>query len=97
MTASGATFPLCPIVSVDADVCIKDIVVPDYMQKTSPRDEKLAKRFLEYYHTGRFDTNVVISESNTLIDGYSAYVVATMLGLPTISAVIRHKEEHKYD
>ena len=97
MTASGAAFPFSPIVSTEKVVDIGDIRVPSYMIESEPSDEKLAKRFLEYYHTGHFDTNVVISEDGKLLDGYTAYVVAVMLNLHSIPAVIRHKEERKYD
>lgn len=97
MTASGAVFPLCHIVDLDQDVYIGSITVPEYMRNSSPSNEKLAKRFLEYYQRGRFDTNVVIAEDGTLIDGYSAYVVAVTLGLSKIPAIIRYKEERKHD
>ena len=53
MTASGATFPLRKIVATTQNVLLSAIKIPEYMARTKPSDEKIAKRFLEFYHTGQ--------------------------------------------
>lgn len=60
---------------------LNSIRIPKYMSRTRPKDEKIAKRFLEFYHTGRFDTNIALDENGVLVDGYSAYLVARRIGL----------------
>ena len=87
MTASGATFPLRKIVGTTCDIAMDSIVVPDYMKHSKPSDEKIAKRFMEYYHTGKFSTNVVVADNNKLVDGYTAYLVAKALKLPYLSGI----------
>ncbi len=87
MQASGAIFPLRKIVAVTYDIPLDIIQIPNYMKHTKPRDEKIAKRFMEFYHTGRFDTNVALDDKCVLVDGYSAYLVAQKIGLAAIPAV----------
>jgi hypothetical protein len=87
MVKSGATFPLREIVGVERMVGIYDINIPKWMSQ--PKDEKIAKRFLEFYHTGRFQTPVLIDKSKMLlIDGYSAYLCAKKMGATGIDAVV---------
>ncbi|NBH76993.1 hypothetical protein D3Z52_02105 [Clostridiaceae bacterium] len=87
MIASGATFPLRKIVGTTCDVAVDSIVIPDYMKRSRPSDDKIAKRFMEYYHTGKFSTNVVVADNNVLMDGYTAYLVAKVLKLPYLSGI----------
>lgn len=89
MTASGATLPLRKIIATARMVPIDKIKIPEYMKRTKPRDEKIAKRFLEFYHTGQFDTNVALSDDGTLVDGYSAYLVARTVGLSLLPAIYK--------
>lgn len=89
MLATGATEPLSRIVDVAYNICLNKINVPNYMARTRPSDEKLAKRFLEFYHTGGFQTNIVVDKDYNLEDGYTAYLVAKKLGLDTINAMIK--------
>ncbi len=89
MQASGAIFPLRKIVAVTYDIPLDIIQIPDYMKHTKPHDEKIAKRFMEFYHTGQFDTNVALDGKGFLVDGYSAYLVAQKIGLATIPTVCK--------
>lgn len=93
MQASGATFPLRKILDAARDIKLADITIPDYMARHSPCDALLSKRFLEYYHTTQFNTKVVVDENGVLKDGYSAYLVAKVMGLEVISAIIKRREE----
>lgn len=88
MKASGATYPLRMIVDVTKDIPLKKIVIPEEFKRTLPRDWKLAKRFLEYYHTGSFHTNVLVDEKGVLRDGYTAYLAAKTLHLPYLTASV---------
>ena len=92
MQTFGATFPLRKILSAAHDVKLADITIPNHMARHPPCDALLSKRFLEYYHTTRFNTKVVVDENGVLKDGYSAYLVARLLGLPVISVMTKHKE-----
>lgn len=87
MAASGAVFPLRKITAVIRNVQMDSIRIPDIYSRTPPSDAKLAKRFLEYYHKGHFNTKIVISEDGYLADGYSAYCVAQFLHLYFIQAL----------
>ena len=86
MLASGAKLPLKKIVAIPQEIPLDEIKIPKYMSRTTPRDEKIAKRFLEYYHTGKFNTHVALNSDGMLRDGYSAYLVAKKIGLPSITA-----------
>ena len=89
MLASGATFPLSTIEATTQEVLISAIKIPVYMARTKPSDEKIAKRFLEFYHTGQFNTNVALDDNAVLIDGYSAYLVAQKVGLTFLPAIYK--------
>jgi hypothetical protein len=92
MGASGATFPLRKIIALTHRVRINAIKIPKYMGETRPHDEKIAKRFLEFYHTGQFNTDIVLDQDNVLVDGYSAYLVAQKVGLDYLWVTVTHKE-----
>ena len=88
MRSSGATHPLRMIVDVTKDIPLGKIVIPEEFRRTPPRDWKLAKRFLEYYHTGSFHTKVLVDEAGVLRDGYTAYLAAKTLHLPYLRASV---------
>ena len=72
MIAAGAKFPLRKIVAVGCLVSIDTIKIPTYMTRSVPSEEKIVKRFREYYRTGQFDTRVTVDDSGMLLDGYTA-------------------------
>lgn len=92
MQVSGATFPLRKILNAAHDIKLADITIPNYMAQHRPSDALISKRFLEYYHTMQFQTKVTVDENGVLKDGYSAYLVAKLLGLSTISVMTKRKE-----
>ena len=63
-------------------------MIPEEFRRTPPRDWKLAKRFLEYYHTGSFHTKVLVDEAGVMRDGYTAYLAAKTLHLPYLRASV---------
>lgn len=89
MIAAGAKFPLRKIVAVGCLVSIDTIKIPTYMTRSVPSEEKIVKRFREYYRTGQFDTRVTVDDSGMLLDGYTAYKVAKMLHLTHLLAVTK--------
>lgn len=89
MVSAGAKFPLRKVVAVERRVPIEDIKIPLYLARSTPSEDKIVKRFLEYYHTGRFNTNVTLSDNGVLTDGYTAYKVAKMLRLPYLIVAIK--------
>jgi hypothetical protein len=91
MRATGAVFPLKNIVGVASSLAMDAIKIPGNMEKTPPKDEKLAARFLEYYHTGEFNTFVRVSHDMVLKDGYSAYLVAKFLNMMFITGLREEK------
>lgn len=93
MAASGATMPLRKIIDMVYAIPIDQIKISKYMATSKPSDEKIAKRFLEFYRTGDFNTNIVVTPDGTLVDGYTAYLVATVLNLDTIFAIIKRDGE----
>lgn len=89
MISAGAKFPLRKVVAVEYRVPIEDIKIPLYLARSTPSEDKIVKRFLEYYRTGRFNTNVTLSDDGVLTDGYTAYKVAKMLHLTHLIAVAK--------
>ena len=83
-----ARVPDCPYKSKEERASAK-YPCSDYMARTKPSDEKIAKRFLEFYHTGQFNTNVALDDNAVLIDGYSAYLVAQKVGLTFLPAIYK--------
>lgn len=89
MISAGAKFPLRKVVAVERRVPIEDIKIPLYLARSTPSEDKIVKRFLEYYRTGRFNTNVTLSDDGVLTDGYTAYKVAKMLHLPHLIVIMK--------
>ena len=89
MAASGAVEPLRQITNVARNVFLSNIKIPSHMAHSRPSDEKIAKRFLELYHTGDFQTHIAVDKDLNLVDGYTAYLVAKKIGMEIISAIIK--------
>lgn len=89
MTSAGAKFPLRQIVAVEHRIPIESIKVPSYLTHSTPSEDKIVKRFLEYYRTGQFNTRVTVNDDGVLTDGYTAYKVAKMLHLTHLVAVVK--------
>lgn len=83
-----AHFPLAEIDSVLVSIPMDEIEIPDYIAKSIPATEKIAKRLDEYRKRRAFFTTVAINCEHELIDGYSAYLVAKMLGLKYLPVYI---------
>lgn len=56
---------------------------------TKPRKSKLNKR-IEFYNKNKyFEAPIIIDPSNTLIDGYTSYLVAKKYNLKTVQAKVK--------
>lgn len=107
MEKSGAAFPLRMTLSVKStdaakpvDVTLRKIPmekikVPGYLLSSKPGNSKIAKRFMEYYHTGGFRTRVIVTGRGVLKDGYTAYLAAKTLRLPSLLAEVEADDEEK--
>lgn len=88
MADKNATFPLKNILTITTCVDMDKIKIPRYLKQSIPSGEKIAARVNEYKANKRFNTEVRVSEDGTLEDGYTAYLVAKMLGLDRIPITI---------
>ncbi|MCI9000093.1 MAG: hypothetical protein HFJ26_04025 [Clostridia bacterium] len=56
---------------------------------TKPRKEKLDKR-IEFYNKHKyFEAPIIIDPSNTLVDGYTSYLIAKKYNLKTVQAKVK--------
>lgn len=56
---------------------------PDFLQSTIRKD-KFARKKEHYLNTGEFESPIVLSSNNTLLDGYSSYLIAKDFGLEKV-------------
>lgn len=81
-------YPLSRLLTVQTEQKMSDIYIPFEMETgCTPQPEELADRVREFYATGGF-SNVAFRPDGTLIDGYSAYMVAKMLGHDTLKGIV---------
>lgn len=66
------------------DIPLDQIVIPDMFKETIPSPTKIAQRVNEWKKHKKFVTKIKVDGNNTLLDGYSAYLVAKMLGEPVL-------------
>lgn len=94
---TGATEALRPVTAIHTLVDPRSIDVPAKFLMTPPSWGKIRAREREYARCGSFQTRIEIAGLwLTLMDGYSAYVVAKRLGLTAISVwVIAESEEER--
>ena len=82
------------LVSQKMELTLKKIHIPEELQQSSPMEFKLAMNFDTYEKNGHFHSDIIILHENhsqeqpfTLLDGYSAYIVAKELGLKTVDVI----------
>lgn len=63
---------------------IDDIKVPKSFKSKLPSTQKIADRINAYRKTGTFDREVIVDSDNTLMDGYTTYLVCKMLGIEKV-------------
>lgn len=59
---------------------LKKIKIQEDFQKHLPKIEKMFRKLLYYAIYKEFCSEVVIKRDGTLVDGYTTYILATMLG-----------------
>lgn len=75
-------------------ITITDVVILDGFKNTIPKESKL-NRVREYISKyGEIDEPIVITQDNTLLDGYTRYLIAKELGFEEIPYVTL-KEHYK--
>lgn len=84
----GATLPLRKILGVVHTIPMNKIKISSCFKEATPRKEKLIARLNEWYEYGYFCTNVCTDQSGVLYDGYTAYLVAKMLGMKELKTRI---------
>lgn len=75
------------ITSKTVHMHIDDIKVPKSFTKKLPATQKIADRINAYRKTGSFDRDVLIDESNTLVDGYTVYLASRMMGIGPVRCI----------
>lgn len=63
------------------DFRIKDIVISEDYKSTLPREDKQERAEQRYLQTGELPTNIVVNDSDVLIDGYITYLLAVKHGI----------------
>ncbi len=86
----GAHFPLAEIDAAYASIPMDRIKISARMRDTIPATEKITQRIEEYKKDHAFHTGVALNSAGELVDGYSAYLVARMLGLKYIPVYTRY-------
>lgn len=69
-------------------VNINHIGVTAAFASTQPCNTKLNKWLDEYRRSGKFDTEIYVTEKGVLFDGYTAYLVYKMFGVENVPVVI---------
>lgn len=74
------------LVAVKINVPIEQILIPEVFKHSVPSAYKIKKRILEYTKYGTFHTQVKFGAGDMkLRDGYTAYLVAKMLGVKLLT------------
>lgn len=72
---------------------LKKIKIQEDYEKHPPTMEKMFKKLLYYTMFKKFWSEIVIRYDGTLVDGYTTYILATILGKKFIR--VRYKDEIK--
>lgn len=74
------------IIGVKAECVMSEIKIPKRFEESRPAVAKLKRRLEELYEDGEFKTKVIVNGDNLLLDGYTAYLVSKMFGMPALEA-----------
>jgi len=66
---------------------LKRIKISNDFKKTLPRTRKIRDTYKCYRMKKNFGKDIVLDKHNVLIDGYTAYLVAKMVGLKKVEFV----------
>ena len=64
---------------IEAQVNIKDIIIPERFKETPPSGYKIRKIYDHYKKFGIFPAKVILDETNSLISGYPVILVCKMV------------------
>lgn len=68
-------------------VDLRKIRIQNSWNETKPRSEKYERKKNYFLKNGTFESTVYLTENNTLIDGYTTYLLAQEFGLGKIPVV----------
>ena len=82
------------IMSLLKDLATPNIVIDISLIKipknfTKPKKEKLNKRFEFYNKHKYFEVPIIIDPSNTLVDGYTSYLIAKKYNMKTVQVKVK--------
>lgn len=86
---SGNRYPFKSVVGAMVDYVVANIHIPWEMEASTPSPDKICCRMGEFYSTGAFKTKIVIAADGTLLDGYTAYLVAKMFGHDSLRVLMK--------
>lgn len=85
---SDNRYPFKSIIGALVDYGVSNIHIPWEMEASSPSPDEMCSRMREFYSTGAFKTRIVVATDGTLLDGYTAYLVAKMFGHDSLRVVM---------
>lgn len=68
---------------------MRKIVISDDFQRHPPRCKKMVDRVNYFLDNGEFHSPIVLDARNyTLLDGYTSYIIAKVLGWKTVPVIM---------
>lgn len=61
---------------------INEIRIPEYMKPISNRKFRIKMKY--YNEFGYFRDDIILDKNNNLVDGYSSYLLANILGMKNV-------------
>lgn len=84
------------ITSTTAKLRIDEIKIPENFAKQLPNMDKLKARIEHFKKCETFDREILVDENNTLLDGYTTYLIARMIGMTDVR-VLKIKVKYTTD
>lgn len=84
------TMPSMPLLQAKTkNMRLSRIKITKEMADCLPRADKLKWKYLYYKKKHAFESTIILDKRRTLIDGYTTYLLARMLGVKKIKVYIR--------
>lgn len=84
------TMPSVPLLQTKAkNMRLSRIKITKEMADCLPRADKLKWKYLYYKKKHAFESTIILDKHYMLIDGYTTYLLARMLGMKKIEVYIR--------
>jgi len=69
---------------IEAQVNIKDIIIPERFKETPPSGYKIRKIYDHYKKFGVFPAKIILDSNNTLLSGYPVLLVCKMIDISDV-------------